>query len=79
VTAVQLDLFPDLEIRPTIDDRRVGATYLRMCSHCGLLIALFDCGSYRRNSPLGPCPRCGRSDWWQTDLPAGPFHPKETP
>jgi hypothetical protein len=56
VTAVQLDLFPDLEIRPTIDDRRVGATYLRMCSHCGLLIALFDCGSYRRNSPLGGLP-----------------------
>lgn len=70
---LQLDLFPDLAIEPTIADRRAGGTRLRQCACCGILVAAPDCGQYRAIDRLGACPRCGGETWWRQDIPVGPY------
>jgi len=66
VTALQLDLFPDLAIRHTIAARRdYGGTLIRQCSNCGLLAAAPDAGQYKASDQLGACPRCGNEGWWR--------------
>jgi hypothetical protein len=79
MTAVQLDLFPDLAVAPTLSDVRAGGTRLRQCSNCGLLVAAPDCGQYRSRDPLAACPRCGRDHWWDQTLPVGPFDHNRPP
>lgn len=67
----QGELFP-LEVLqvPTIAMQR-GEDFVTQCSHCGLLV----CAS-REPVPLGACPACGCSHWWEQELDVGPFKRK---
>lgn len=71
----QLELLPDVVIRPTIAMQR-GESFVTQCSWCGLLV----CAD--RKVPLGDCPACSssatrpaayRHSWWEQDFPVGPF------
>jgi hypothetical protein len=73
VSADQLELPLDIEIRPTISMQR-GESRVDQCSWCGLLV----CHQKRK---LGACPACGSERWWPEKRPSldgahwcGPFY-----
>jgi hypothetical protein len=74
---LRLDLFPALGLSPTPSQLAVGRMTLHQCSQCGLLVSAPDCGPYRADDHLGPCPRCERRGWWSEDLPVGPFRDRQ--
>lgn len=66
----QVSLF-GVEIEATISDQRAGSKTVTQCAQCGLLVVAPDCGDYKRNDPLGACPRCGYGTWWRQHFPVG--------
>ena len=66
---MQLTLFPDLVIVPTIAMDR-GESIVSQCSMCGTLV----CIPSGAQNVLGPCPSCGSLRWTRQELGVGPFH-----
>lgn len=84
-SSLQLSLFPDISVRPTIAMQR-GDSFISQCGYCGLLVCVpgrgID-GTHRgasRPAELGTCPSCGRDQgWWQQEPGVGPFKPRTWP
>lgn len=64
---MQLDLFADLELKPTIALAR-GESFLAQCHGCGTLV----CVPAALPSTLDACPSCGVTRWARQRY-AGPF------
>jgi hypothetical protein len=85
MTTLQLSLFPDISVRPTIAMQR-GDSFLAQCGYCGLLVCVPGVGvdgTHRGATnvrQLGPCPSCRRDQgWWQQEPGVGPFKPRTWP
>lgn len=66
---------PGIErVQPTISMLQ-GTSRLTQCATCGVAVAIPDTHSHRSTDPLGACPRCDGTTWWnQADTSGlGPF------
>ena len=76
--ALQLELFPDINVRATPALAR-GAATISQCKHCGTLVCVP--GHHVDGTPnthaLGRCPSCAHDAGWLRQSPGvGPFHPR---
>lgn len=76
---LQLELFADLTIEPTIAMKRGQATLVQ-CQACGTLVCTPEDVRRGRGVVLGPCPCCTKQVWIRQDYdgegqpyPTGPF------
>jgi len=75
---LQLEMFPDIQLRATPSLARGKAT-ISQCAHCGTLVCVPGPGidGTPNTHALGRCPSCGReAGWWRQSPGVGPFHPR---
>jgi ribosomal protein L37AE/L43A len=77
----QLELFPDVTLKPTIAMQR-GESFVFQCDQCGTLLCIPSSSTRSTlirqvKRELGSCPRCGKPKWSHVELGVGPFHPRE--
>ena len=63
-----------LNLEPT-PAMRAGTARLEGCRNCGTIV--YVTSGANRAAALGPCPVCGRSNWYQERVPVGPFREAE--
>lgn len=70
-----LDLFPDVDLQPTIAIGN-GTSTVDQCGHCGTLVCRPGSPAAQTASPMGPCPACRHdAGWSRQPLGVGPFKP----
>jgi hypothetical protein len=77
MSQLTLDLFPDVDLQPTIAITQ-GESTVDQCGHCGTLVCRSGFSTAPPEAPisgpLGQCPACRRdAKWWPQDLGVGPF------
>lgn len=74
MTQLALDLFPDVDLVPTIAMTE-GRSDLHQCSHCGTLVCR-PAGLAMQADRLGTCPACSSNTGWSRQpIGVGPFKP----
>lgn len=77
MTQLALDLFPDVDLHPTIAIAE-GASVVDQCGWCGTLVCRPGGGTLDVKARMGTCPACGRdARWSRQQLGTGPFRPAD--